>query len=72
MVWLSEAALSVGRAVVYRKASNSRQEFGTITGVVGPYVMVRYGTDAHAKATYAEDLIWATAKLSPTSKGTAS
>lgn len=58
MITLTDAARNVGEAVVYRPPGDNWvvAERGVITGVSGGWVFVRYGTDAHSKATHSRDL----------------
>jgi hypothetical protein len=60
-VTLAEARRSVDRAVVYAPRHGAR-EVGVITSVGDVLVFVRYGSDATAKATRAEDLVLAEAE----------
>jgi hypothetical protein len=52
----------VSRLVIYRERSNIHRghgERGVITSFNDSFVFVRYGTDAHSKATMRRDLEWA-------------
>lgn len=47
----------IGRAVIYVRGNPPFDE-GVIMSMNEHYVFVRYGADAHAKATRREDLEW--------------
>lgn len=58
-VTLDEARGHVGNKVVYRAAHvpvDATGEEGVITSVNSSVVFVRYGADAHSKATYPSDI----------------
>jgi len=62
---LIDAARNIGAVVVYRHPGDSWvvAERGVITGVTpAGWVFVRYGTDAHAKATHPRDLAFVEAQ----------
>lgn len=48
----------IGRRVVYRPYVGSPPEAGVITSFNDAFVFVRYGADAHSKATNCADLEW--------------
>lgn len=48
---LDECRAHVGAGVVYEPA-DGRREDGVITSVNSMYAFVRFGTDAHSKATH--------------------
>lgn len=52
MITREEAAQSIGRKVVYTPYRGATEE-GVITGLslAGDWVMVRFGSDTHSKAT---------------------
>lgn len=54
---LDEARRRIGEDVAYRAHATAPLEKGTIASVGEAYVFVRYGGDAGAKATRAEDLV---------------
>lgn len=56
---LDEAREHIGNKVVYRAAhipTDAFGEEGVITSVNSSMVFVRYGADAHSKATYPSDI----------------
>lgn len=56
---IDEAREHIGNKVVYRAAHvpvDSPVEEGVITSVNSIMVFVRYGSDAHSKATYPSDI----------------
>lgn len=56
---ISPTKSDIGRKVVYRHYKGAAPEEGVITSFNHNYVFVRYGADAHSKATDPADLEWA-------------
>lgn len=52
----------IGRKVIYRPYVGAPVEIGVITSFTPAFVFVRYGSDAHAKATNSADLEWEDAR----------
>ena len=59
---ISPQADDIGRAVVYREYPGAKPEQGVITFFNDAWVFVRYGADAHAKATNSANLEWVSAR----------
>lgn len=48
----------IGRKVLYRDQGRKTIEEGTLVAFNTAYAFVRYGNDAHSKATHLEDIEW--------------
>ena len=57
---IDPTAEDVGRSVIYigNRFEGGETEQGVITSLSEHYVFVRYGADAHSKATMRSDLEW--------------
>ena len=62
MVSLTEAAENVGREVLYRPHEDATERGAIVSVSEAGWVFVRYGSDAHAKATYPSQLEFAEAE----------